>query len=64
MEEVILVLPKVLDKRSAERQKTIYETRLIIFDKNPIYRSALQTASWDLNKGGMRLFHECIKMKE
>ena len=64
IEELISVLPKFFDKRSEERQKSIYETRLIIYHKNPVYRRALETASWDLNKGDMKLFLECLKMKE
>ena len=62
--ELIDILPKILDCRSEDRQKNIFHKRLVIYHKDPKYRTALEAASWDLNAAGMRVFNDAIKMCE
>ena len=64
LSELCTVLPKLLDKRTAEREQNINLRRLVIHHPDPEFEKALQTASWKLNAAGMRRFHECLKMAE
>ena len=60
--ELIDILPRILDGRSENRQRNIFSKRLVIYHKDPKYRLALEAASWELNAGGMRVFHQAIEM--
>ena len=62
LEELILVLPKILDKRSSERELATINRRVIFHHKNPKLNEALERASWDLNAGGMKVYFEALKM--
>ena len=59
---MINVLPKILDQRTENRQKNIFNKRLVIYHKEPRYRTALEKASWELNAAGMRVFNTAINM--
>ena len=60
--DLINVLPKILDQRTENRQKNIFNKRLVIYHKEPRYRTALEKASWELNAAGMRVFNTAINM--
>ena len=62
--DLIMILPKILDCRTENRQKNIFNKRLVIYHKDPRYRAALESASWDLNAAGMRVFSTAINMCE
>jgi hypothetical protein len=58
LSELIKVLSKILDKRSAERETTSTHRRLVFHDpENAEVDKALETASWELNEGGYRLYY-------
>ena len=60
--ELILVLPKILDKRSSERAQASVNRRVIFHHKVPEFDKALEQASWELNAGGMKAFYEALNM--
>ena len=62
--ELVSFLPKILDCRTENRQKNIFNRRLVIYHKDARYRSALEAASWDLNIAGMKVFSKAIDMCE
>ena len=64
MEQLITILPKILDKRSEERETVIGTRRIVIHHPNPVYKSALEEASWVLNAAGMRNFYKGILMAD
>ena len=64
LHELILVLPKILDKRSAERALATAHRRIIYHYKNPEFDKALEQGSWELNAGGMKAFHEALTMAD
>ena len=60
--ELVKVLPKILDRRSAERENTSTHRRLVLHDpENEDVDKALESASWKLNEGGYRLFYQEMK---
>ena len=56
------ILPEILDQRSEERMAKVLNKRHVIYHKNKIYRDALESASWEINNAGLRLFHEAMEM--
>ena len=61
--ELVKVLPKILDRRSAERENTSTHRRLVFHDpENEDVDKALESASWKLNEGGYRLFYQEMKV--
>ena len=60
--ELIPVILKVLDERYKDRLLEAENKRFNIYDENPLYNSALNIASYELNVGGMRLFHKTLKL--
>ena len=60
--DLIMFLPRILDARSESRQKNIYSKRLVIYHENPLYRTALESASWVLNAAGLKAFNSAINM--
>ena len=64
IKELIQVLPRALDERTAEREQDISVKRLTIYDQDPLLNKAFSVASWKLNVEGMKKFHECVKMAE
>ena len=64
LKELIQVLPRALDERSAKREQNITFKRLTIYDPDPEIKKALDLASWKLNVEGMKKFHESLKMAE
>ena len=64
LSELLLVLPRVLAKRTAEREQEYIQKRLIIHHENPKFDHALQIASWKLNLGGMKTFYEALQMTD
>ena len=52
LSEFVKVLPKILDKRSAERENITNHSRLVFHDpNNKDVNDALELASWKLNEG-------------
>ena len=64
MNDLIIALPRILTKRSAEREQKSSTRRLLFTDPNPLINSALEKASWKLNEGGYRSFHRELKAAE
>lgn len=64
LKELIQVLPRALDERTAQREQDISLKRLTIYDQDPLLNKAFSVASWKLNVEGMKKFHECVKMAE
>ena len=62
LQELILVLPKILDKRSAERAQVTDNRRVVYHHKIPEFERALEQGSWELNAGGMKAFYEALNM--
>ena len=62
LSDLIRILPEILDKRNEERMSKVANKRHTIYHKNPIYREALETASWKINSAGMRIYHEAMEM--
>ena len=62
LSEFVKILPKILDKRSAEREHIYNHRRLVFHDpNNREVDDALELASWNLNEGGYRLFYQELK---
>ena len=62
LSELVTVLPKVLDKRSNERENNSTNRRLIFrFPEDKLVDKALEDASWKLNEGGYRVFYQEMK---
>ena len=62
LSELIKVLPKILDKRSAERENISNNRRLVFrYPENVEVDKALELASWKLNEGGYRLYYQQLK---
>ena len=64
LKELIQVLPRALDERTAQREQDISVKRLTINVPDPVLNRAFGLASWKLNKEGMKKYHECVKMAE
>ena len=64
LKELIQVLPRALDERTAKREQDISVKRLTIYDADPVLNKAFGLASWKLNVEGMKKFHKCVKMAE
>ena len=62
LKELIFILPKVLDKRSAEREQATAHRRVIFHHKIVQFDKALEEASWELNAGGMKVYFEALTM--
>ena len=64
MEQIITILPKILDQRSKDRGNKSLFRRMVIHNENPIYNEALKQASWYLNAAGMRMYNQAIVMSD
>ena len=64
LSELIQILPRALDERSAAREQEVLTKRLTIYDPDPEVNKALALASWKLNREGMKKFHESLKMAQ
>ena len=63
LSDLVCILPMILDARNEARVTltTVHGKRLVIFHPNPLYREALEKASWELNAAVIRIYHEAFE---
>ena len=62
MNELISVLPDLLDKRAIKRKRDVNVSTLVIHHPDPYINKGLSLASWKLNVAGMTSIKEQLKI--